>query len=260
MEYYKIHPDLPAYLGLETKDFEAGFKTYLDSLGLIKAENQVVEKEMSDSGPLQRARLITLKKAGLKIALSLGVDHDLDHLNQESVENHTSYKLYRFQRTGILMFSYLSNGWEIAVCEREEFWKEKSFDIFLMRSIAYLLLNYRVISFFGEVNSEGLLLKTAAQDFSQLILVSTESMQLHCLPKTNSKMKNLTFVRLGQSIQKKKMIKEELYSFLMNHQLANNLIDLEKSIRTFIKSLVHNSSGLHLPHPYQSKSDLSQNS
>lgn len=264
--FYQYHADLdfPIFIkvvdGLEGKD-EGNFSSLLKQMRfreLSGHEEDIVEKTLSEN---PQARMLTLKLASFKLSNQINSVASSDLYGYESVVPKSGYKVYRYKRMALLVYSIAAPAWECGVTAKFCVGEKGIFAgrSILNRFLTWSLSSLGVIGFWGVPVDEGFVILNQKDSRGEAVFVDVINQKMMSMDGVRDISTGLEILRLDSGLRERSLVmrESELLSFL---SVKTSFLDpegLSTPVRQMVKQLSKMALGKVYPRSsFQPRTDL----
>jgi hypothetical protein len=161
--------DYPIFLRFMHEELNPKFSHLLSELGF----NELTENE-SKKIPLQRAqtRLLTVQVASSRLQQQMTGSDLLDKYGSESLSIQAGTPVYTYRKVGIMALPTSKTLWDLALhSEISQTDQMIGFRIILVRFLSQALADHGVLSYWGTVRDESLIVMKQLQSFGEAVFV-----------------------------------------------------------------------------------------
>ena len=258
---YARELDYPIFIKCDLGHFDASLLNFL-------MENQFSEVEGKDLPRVQKeliinkkARVLTLKEVSPTLARQIDQVRDSDRFGPESLIPKSGYRVYRYKKMALMVYSLAANEWEMACYSHfgsPDFLKESR--VIINRYLSWSLSALGVVGFWGVPVEEGIVVQRLNESKGEAVFVDPIKRKIMTLDGIMPVKAHFSVLRLDSALKNKNKVmkKEELISFLSMHCTFMDYTGLTVSLRQVIKTLAYVADGLvHPEDSFKPRTDLS---
>lgn len=211
-QWQKSH-GYPVFLRVEKTLLEGRLQKLITDLGFQEVPVSEHRKIQLDR---MGTKVLTLSRASLRVCQQVNLGDSLERYGAESLSHHANAQVYLYRRLGLMVFSPLTNLWELGLASQLETTEELTgLRVMLNRYLGWALAPLGVIGFWGVATNEGLVAMKQSQSFGEVVMVDVEKRLLHSSAGTQPMAPGFTILRADKGAPAgKAMAREELVSFL----------------------------------------------
>jgi hypothetical protein len=161
--------DYPVYLRLKQEEMNAKFTHLFSELGFTELSEKDAKKI-----PLQRSqtRLLTVQYASSRLQQQMGGSDLLDKYGAESLSIQGGVPVYTYRRVGIMALPTYKTLWDLALhSDLSQTDQMVGLRIILVRFISQALADQGVLSYWGTVRDESLIVMKQLTSFGEAVFV-----------------------------------------------------------------------------------------
>lgn len=240
----------PIYLKIDEEQFYPEILSHLEHLGFTPLDNEDDLKFRSDLLTTPNARILHIREASNIVARQIDEALDSDRFGKESLVAQDGYKVYRFARQAMMVFSYAALDWEMACFS--DFGQNQAditdFNIIINRYLSYALAPIGVIGFWGSLKTNELFLSKKDESIGEVIYFDVYKKVIIDGEKIQKFKPRLNIVKFDHYSKREKQMrsKEELLTLLT---LNTSYMDLgnNTAVRQILRTLLQFVQGVIRP-------------
>ena len=240
----------PIYLKVDEEQFYPEILSHLEHLGFSKLEDMDDLDFRASLLTTPNARLLHIREASNIVARQIDEALDSDRFGKESLIAQEGYKVYRFSKQAMMVFSYAAVDWEMACFN--DFGQNQAditdFNIIINRYLSYALAPLGAIGFWGSLKDNELYLSKKDESIGEVIYFDITKKIIIDGQKIEKFKPRLNIIKLDHYVQRENPIrsKEELLGLLT---LGTSYMELghNTAVRQILSALVQFVQGVIRP-------------
>ncbi len=237
----------PIYIKLDEEGFYPEILKNLEYLGFEKLEDDLHSKDLIS---IPNARLLHIKEASNIVARQIDQATDSDRYGYESLIQQEGYKVYRFSRQAMMIYSYAVIDWEMA-CFSDFGMNEADitdFNIIMNRFLAFALAPLGVVGFWGSLQKDELILSKKEDSIGEVVHFDVYKMILIDQNGVHKLRPRFKVVKPDRFLKTEKIIRSrEEFLSLLNFNTSYMDLSNNMPIRQILRRLVQDVHGVLRP-------------
>ena len=244
--YYKYRKDLgyEIYLRFEDFEFENLFGETLDVMGFDKIERDSIKNQSFNP---RKTKVLKIVKASPRVSRQINrANFENEDYGPESLSSMGNYDVYKYKGVGMMIVGANSLFWELGVRSTEN---QNALRVILTRFLSFAFAPLGVVGFWGVPIEEGFVVMTPKSSNFESVFIDLKKEKLLTYDGIKNLATDIQILRLDSTLRNemKKMMKEELVSFLSMNTCHLSYSGIGKELSEAIYELVEISDGVVYP-------------
>jgi hypothetical protein len=259
-QYYKEF-NLPIFIKLSLGEFELGIVEFLNEICFTKLSNEENKKIVDEIDKNPKSKVLRFTEATPLIAKNINFFPEGDMFGLESVFEKSYFRIYRYKKIAIQVFSSAAKEWELG-CYNDFGVGENQFAYVTVinRFLSWAMASNGIIGFWGVPVDEGVVIMNHKESKGEAVFLDIYKNVVYTLDGVKKLDINFLILRLDNILRGRKiqMKSSELLSFLAVHCCYFDTKGLSVPIRQMIRRISVNIKGLIYPREnFKPRTDLS---
>lgn len=258
---YQKDENLPVFIKANLADFDSSLLNLLIGMRFEQlSEMEAIDLEGSLT-PEFRGNILTMRLASPSVTRQINQVAESDRYGAECITPKDGYKVYRYKRKALLVYSFGVGFWEMG-CQ-SDFGNEaelSSYRTIINRYLSWSLVSEGIVGFWGVPVEEGMVVLRKKESMGETVFVDVRRGKLYCIDGAKPMKSLFKILRLDSVLKNKnvRMTNEELLGFLTFNSTFFDYQGLSVPVRQAIKSLARVAEGLNHPkESFKPRTDLS---
>lgn len=260
--YYQFmrNLNLPLFVRIPTTGFDADLPNFLKTMNFSEVSGEdLVEAEKSLNTNI-RARLLTIQLASGQVRSQIDQASESDRYGVESITPKPGYRVYRYKKFGLVVFSFNATEWQMGCYEN--FGTDETVlqsRVVINRFLSWALAPFGVVGFWGVPVEEGMAVLKRDDAYGEAVFFDMEKNRLFTMNGEEEIQGSFQILRLDNVTKRQvRMTREELLSFLNSNTTFMDYEGLTVPIRQAVQQLSKVATGVvHPREEFTPRRDLS---